>query len=371
MVTKKDVIQCYQALLGRDPESEATIIAQMNHQDLNSLKREILASAEYQYKIQTSEKGEIVTKTALEHPSTAHVRKEKYPATTPCVSMPENPKWLVIGNCQTTGLVNSLTILSPDVDVEGCDVWQLSKDRDYWNDKIASYQHLIVISDCRHSEIVDFRRYKNITWFPSFIFQAFHPDMCYVICPDGIFKSPMDEYNSCLIFAAYQSNLSIQETFQLFNDDVYRSVGFYDFWEYEKKSLIERFDECELDIRASLVHWVRSGCFMHSMNHPKINTVYDIARAITQKIRKQYAESPIRPHDNLTVGPIYPIYPEIADQFGLKDGSYLFKPMGSYKQMDLKAFIEGSFQAYQHYEKHELTIYPLYEKTYNRIMSYI
>ena len=94
---------------------------------------------------------------------------------------------------------------------------------------------------------------------------------------------------------------------------------------------------------------------MHSMNHPRINAVYDLSVKIAKKLHDGLiVDSEIKPHDNLTVGPVYPIFPEIAERFGVGKGSYFFKPGSSYRVLDLEQFVEGSYRAYHEFDNDTL-----------------
>ena len=61
----------------------------------------------------------------------------------------------------------------------------------------------------------------------------------------------------------------------------------------------------------------------------------------------------VAPHDNLLNGPIFPIYPEIAESLSVP-GSYAFKVPGDYRLIDLKQFIIGSFEAYRKHDPAKL-----------------
>ena len=54
----------------------------------------------------------------------------------------------------------------------------------------------------------------------------------------------------------------------------------------------------------------------------------------------------IIPHDNLTHGPIFPVYPEIGARIGVH-GSYLFKPGGEYRLITLEQYVAACFQVYR------------------------
>ena len=85
---------------------------------------------------------------------------------------------------------------------------------------------------------------------------------------------------------------------------------------------------------------------MYAHNHPRITVVRDIARAVLARagIEAEYGDA--LPADNLANGPVYPVYPEIAERLGV-EGSLLFKTGGRYRFLRLPDFIEASFTAYR------------------------
>ncbi len=263
-------------------------------------------------------------------------------------------KWLVISNCQTTGLAHSFSLLCDNVYAEPCDYWLFKQNYIEIKNKIHEYAQIIISQEIKDLGLIDFNQYSNITLVPNIFFRGYHPDLCNVFHEGIPVKGPLDDYHSLIITTAYKLGLSADQTFNLFTHDVYSRLGYYDIWSDEKRVLVESFDQLGLDVRESLAGWIRNGCFMHSFNHPKMEVVFDIAKLIAGKIKGHVCESDVRPHDNLTYGPIFPIFPELAENFGINGGSYLFKPMMQYKLLSLRTFIEKSFSAFENYPKESL-----------------
>jgi hypothetical protein len=144
----------------------------------------------------------------------------------------------------------------------------------------------------------------------------------------------------------------------LFTAQVYEKLGFFAIWEQEKRAMLESFGAYALDVRSDFVRWMRRGGFMHTKNHPKIEALYDIAIKVAEKLQGgRVVESGIRPHDNLIVAPIFPVYPEIAERYGVDSGSYFFKTFGEYRVFDLDEFISKSYAIYEHYPVDELVVH--------------
>lgn len=276
-------------------------------------------------------------------------------------------KWLVISNCQTVGLGNCLSLLCPQVDIETCDVWQFRADISEWTSKIADYRHLIVNPELKEMGLLDSVPSASVTFVPGFDFRGFHPDLAYVTRDGVVIKSAMDDYHSLIIAAAYRKGLRQDATKRLFTAATYERFGYFSIWEAERKLLVDRFDTYGLDVRGDFVRWMREGGFMHSKNHPKIHAIYDVAAKVAQRLQGDAAvETGIRPHDNLIVAPIFPVYPEIAEHYGVGSGSYFFKSFGPYKVFHLDEFIASSYDVYSRYSIEELEVHsPHYETAMN------
>jgi hypothetical protein len=87
------------------------------------------------------------------------------------------------------------------------------------------------------------------------------------------------------------------------------------------------------------------------MNHPKAHVVGDIARRLLTEsgITPEPVEIQDYLGDELTQDVIWPIYPAVAERFGLT-GSYLFKAKSRGEEFpvlyDLPGFIAASFSIY-------------------------
>jgi hypothetical protein len=108
-----------------------------------------------------------------------------------------------------------------------------------------------------------------------------------------------------------------------------------------------------MDLSAAMICWERSGVFMHSINHPKVVVLADIAKALLKN-----ANLPFDPDlpladivpDVLANGGIWPVYPDLARTIGVA-GSLTFTPplRGCYdcECLSLEGFIEKTFAIYE------------------------
>ncbi|MBB3287073.1 MULTISPECIES: WcbI family polysaccharide biosynthesis putative acetyltransferase [unclassified Rhizobium] len=251
--------------------------------------------------------------------------------------------WLVISNCQTFGLTNSLKLLGPRFHIEGVDIWSFRHNIQKYKQEVSQYFRVIVHPQLQDGEF-DFTAAQNLDFIPSIHFDAYHPDICYAFS-NGPLEGPMGSYHSMIVLAAFEAGLDLETTRKLFNRDIFERSGFFSRWEQERTQLFQNFAKYDLDISASFAKWSRGDSFMYSVNHPKVRCIYDIAHAFMKRLGVETADGEVIPADNLLNGPCYPVYPEIAERLGVK-GSYLFKLPNDYRLIPLEKFIELSFAVY-------------------------
>lgn len=284
-------------------------------------------------------------------------------------SSPEHCEpWLLVFNCQVLGLGNSLNLLSDEIHVEHYDPAAFRKNAADILDRWDSFGR-VLIAPKLESLLPDELRGTNKVWkIPTISFNAYHPDICYLLQGDKVFKGPMGDYHSAVAYAAYRNGFSIDETLRLYAEQTYDRLGYFDCWDLAKGQLLDNFARAGLDLGPQFVHWSRNGAFMYSDNHVHVGCLMDMAKAILRSAGKAITFEGIAPHDNLLNGPVFPIYPEIASRLGVQ-GSYLFKLGGQYRFIRLDRFVSESFAAYQQHP--EISVMPDYSHVVERALDVI
>ncbi len=194
---------------------------------------------------------------------------------------------------------------------------------------------------------------------PSIVFPAFHPDIVYIDHKGRNFGSPMGDYHSALIVYGFAQGYSADEILSLFRAEVFSKIGYLDDWFGARDSLLRLSRAHGFDLDRLFAGWMRRGCFMHTVNHPKLFVLEDLAR--TALARAGISARTARCEDVLPdplSGSVWPVYPEIAARYGVP-GSTTFKPplAGSdflhdaARCLDLRAMVEGSLAHYAHTPK--------------------
>ena len=236
----------FKFFLGRIPESEDAIRAHMALEDETALAKLLLQSKEYSltnpFNIPLGDsncQGGLVV-------DTKGVNDEDVDDGEWCAN---KLRIILVGNCQVKGLSKLMKAMSYDV-------------------AIKYFECLPSFLDALHNRTIDIKLFedadlilaqtrrdwidllstqlpginKKIKFIPPIGFSAFHPDCIYVEHNKNHFSSAIGAYNSSLVFYGWKNGLSVSETINLFNDDVYQALGFYNYWISSYNSLVSLFE---------------------------------------------------------------------------------------------------------------------------------
>jgi hypothetical protein len=183
---------------------------------------------------------------------------------------------------------------------------------------------------------------------PIIYFDAFHPDTC-MLMQLGSGEIFTDQpLNSAITAWAWQHGLLPDEVPALFHKNVFAALGYFERWaasvEYLRRTFAtagwaDEFDRFFLNIQ-------RTGNFMHTFNHPKVHVLASLAKMLAVRLGCSEAvwASDINLQDILAEV-AWPLYPDVADAYGLAGGSYQWRWYDTY-QTSVQAFAETSYMAY-------------------------
>lgn len=245
------------------------------------------------------------------------------------------PRIAVIGNCQSYGVAYAMKLLDPTAKVDHYSaISRTIANIDRLARALSAYDR--VFSQDFPAEIIKggdsrelMRRLDNAQLFPTLNFAAFHPDLIYLLDSsrgNRALNGPLRHYHSALAVFAFRIGLKLQAAQALFNRNVFETVGYLDVWSPAAAEFLRNVGGYGVDLSAELMNWSRRGVFMYSIVHPKPFVLADVARKLFAK-----AGLAIRNHnfddyaiDDLARAEIFPVYPEIAEIYGVP-GGYLFK----------------------------------------------
>jgi hypothetical protein len=181
---------------------------------------------------------------------------------------------------------------------------------------------------------------------PGLQFAAYHPDSGSFIdrsvSSTSLLKGPLVDYQSMLVVAAWMKGIGRRDALSLFTELNYRNAGYFGLWGSEKSRLANVFALCGLNLSDFLPRWVGRGPFMYTINHPKIECLSDLARAILIKTNMPIHDNNVLPYDNLSRGPVWPVYNELAEYY-MVPGSYRFKPNFIFRSLSLPSYVDGLY----------------------------
>lgn len=195
--------------------------------------------------------------------------------------------------------------------------------------------------------------YSRVRLFPKITFSAFHPDMIRI--GEGV-ASATGALHSSIACYGWTRGLSVQKTVDLFTEEVFEALGFFDYWDASARFLCEAGITNGLPLEDFIKRWTSGGVWMHTINHPTIHVLADLARVLLAREGISFAPEVERTvNDDLADGITWEVYPQIARRLGC-EGSYRFKrgrrrSAGDQAaaEFDLESFVDTSFKKYAQY----------------------
>lgn len=265
----------------------------------------------------------------------------------------------VISNCQGEGMAAALKALNPALETS----FMLSTGIHNGSIDLANVfanSDFVLAQRGALPSIPEGEDHK-VKLFPSIVFDAFHPDVTFVRGKrkelGHIETTPnhMSIYHSALTLFGYINGFSVDQTIELFNDDVMLRLGYLNKWDSAREALLAEGEAVGMPLAAEFYRWTARGSFMHSHNHPHIRVIVDVAKRVMTDLKIPIINHNVADYlpDNLIGLSVWPVYPPIARALGVT-GDYAFKGHEPSRLMNLREFIEGSYSFFDYYEKDTL-----------------
>ena len=278
---------------------------------------------------------------------------------------------VVSSNCMTGGLTSALSVLFPE---------HLFLPIPYvGNDAVLQEQ--LAIADVllfsgpeeRQNPLLNglSNAALRVIRFPELYFNAFHPDQVYAWMPDrSLVEGATGPYNSAVTLWAWQQKLTASQAIGLMKPEVFQALGYHDRWQMSVDRLKHDFSPYPLfDYRDFIIPLQRSGCFMHTVNHPRVSAMAQMARVLGKQIDSSVITDEFSIEgmmvDGLFMASVsWSVYPSIANSLGIK-GAFLWK-REDHGVIGLEQFVTESFQKYDiqqpiRVDCHEL-LWPIYDQ---------
>jgi hypothetical protein len=209
--------------------------------------------------------------------------------------------------------------------------------------------------------------------FPDLYFSAFHPDQVYAWMRDGsLVEGATGPYNSAIALWAWQHGLNAQQTISLFTPEIFGALGYHDRWQVSIDRLRHDFVPFpHLDYRDFIIPLQRAGNFMHTVNHPKVHAMAQMARILAKQIDPTVDAESV-PVENMMVDGLFmasfswSVYPSVANALGLK-GAFMWK-LEDHSVIGLEEFVQRSFAKYEVQQPHNVDCHELLWPIYDEVL---
>ncbi|RIV82426.1 hypothetical protein D2V17_15360 [Aurantiacibacter xanthus] len=267
-------------------------------------------------------------------------------------------RWLVMSNCQTVGLANSLQAQTGEVAVDGLDPSQFKARAWRANARMKRYDRLL-LADAVWPEVPKARleRIGAHVRLPVMTFRGYHPDLVYIFNRGKPLSGPVSHYHSAIAFACFRQGIALADVPSYFTGAFFEKCGYFGLWAGERDRLLAEFRGCGLEIGPYFRNWGRGAAFMYSYNHPRIQPLYDMASTILETLGVTPQRSDLIPHDNLASSAIFPVYPEVGEATGVS-GQYIFRTTGDYRPIGLSEFLARCYDLYGSIPAEDLAPFP-------------
>ncbi|WJH56520.1 hypothetical protein FE254_10175 [Ectopseudomonas guguanensis] len=196
---------------------------------------------------------------------------------------------------------------------------------------------------------------SKVRVFPHLIAWHFHPDIVAVHHKDGgrveLLGSPD---HSLMCIYGWLKGVDGRKLLHCYNERNFSSLGFYSLKQKTDQWLLEQERKTGYSIVEFDRKWSSHGAWVYSPNHPRSFVYADIIRQFAGKnsLTLSWSDAPDFIFDRGSAGMIWPVYPEVAKQFGLScAGGHGFKLSDKFsgepgKVISLEEYIEAAYKFY-------------------------
>ncbi|MFY9293986.1 MAG: WcbI family polysaccharide biosynthesis putative acetyltransferase [Methylorubrum rhodinum] len=280
----------------------------------------------------------------------------------PAPSRSSGPRIAVIGNCQADGVAQSLRLNLPGAQVETLPLARLAGrfgHLDRLVRHLAGADHVFAQffpeGFVPGGNVHALAERVRLRLFPTILFSGFHPDLVHVgdeasLRLSRLVASPIGPYHSAIALFAFRNGLGVDAALRLYEGEAFARLGYDRMWDASAEYLLRTARDVGLPLDRDFARWCRAGVFMHTLNHPRLAVLGDIARRLAAEDGLPQRGLPVEAYlrDALAEEAVWPVLPPLAERLGVP-GSTLFKGDGRTappRLLDLPDFVAESFALY-------------------------
>ncbi|MFC3136464.1 GSCFA domain-containing protein [Microbaculum marinum] len=273
-----------------------------------------------------------------------------------------------MGHCQARPMQECLSAMT-GLDVEPVNLQQSrwpGVDQNEWFADLASRAAAadqIYVLNVIWNLVSRFLPIEKVTLIPTIRCDAYHPDATFVTVGKTRIPSVANLDHSKLAVFAWCQGLSAGDTVRLFTPDTFRRIGYTDAWRHTSAYAKSQEERTGWPMVRQYEAWRRGPAFMLNRMHPKLFAHAQMCRMLAARLGlRTVFDTPENyladPHGPL-VG--WPVYPGVAETFGLEGNFQFFVPetfradLGlTVPALDLEGYIERCFEGYARFDRAEL-----------------
>ncbi len=277
----------------------------------------------------------------------------------------------VVGNCQSFGYAFALKLFDPALVVDRYPLVAPSlTDLKTLRAALADYDLVFsqdfgpqILRDNATSDAL-FADMPGVVRLPTVNFYGFHPDTIHLLDPTKNYRfimGPAGVYHSALALFGHLAGFTVEQTEALFTHDAFAFVGYLDVWPSAVEEVLRAGQAAGMKLENAVALWARGRAFMYTPTHPRPQVLFDIARIAMEKagLRADPLEPADYAVDDLSRDYILPVYPPLAEHYGLRGSSvlklshYRFS-RGVGEMLALRDYIARSFEHYRERRREQL-----------------
>lgn len=263
---------------------------------------------------------------------------------------------VVSGDCQAAGLAAMLSLAMPSENIAHVATSLLLPDEHIRLTELLADADVWVRQRIPQDEwaLGQLRPGMRLLEHPSVRFLGFHADATVAVCRGQVLPS-FSPYSSRIALWAWKQGMTPVEAEQLFTRSIFAKLGYFSQWDASARALVASYASTELNFGQVWGRLLRSGCFMHTFNHPKLTYQATLAKAVANALGVDVDWD--EPLEDLVSDPnhlhVWPVYPAIGEYLGIS-GGYRWRN-GDKIAHSLTEYLQETWAAYGDVDPRDVT----------------
>lgn len=191
---------------------------------------------------------------------------------------------------------------------------------------------------------------EKILTLTNIYFTGLHPDLSYFGSFGNRFFSPLGDYHSKIALMCFSKQIKKEECIELFTDDIYRKLYYFDSYKNSKIELLKRDENLDIKFASDFFDITNDHLSLYAVNHPTPIVVKKLVIKILSHLNLETKEVDNYFEDVFIKSQIWPLYESIRDFNNLQYCTpQYYSPSieSNLKKMHREEFINRSYDEYE------------------------